>query len=103
MAETTKKAKAPAKPKKAPAENAVAPKPAAKKAEETKSTIKKAAAKKVVTKKTEETTGIAIVKPVSQEEVAALAHRFWAERGYKHGHHLEDWIRAEQELRGKAS
>ena len=73
MAETIKKAKAPAKPKKA------------------------------VAKKTEAVTGIAIVRPVSQEEVAALAHRFWAERGYQHGQHVDDWFRAEQELRGRAS
>ena len=83
MAETIKKAKAPSKPKKAVAEKTVAAKPAAKKAEPK--------------------TGIAIVKPVSQEEVAALAHRFWAERGYQHGRHVEDWFRAEQELRGRAS
>jgi hypothetical protein len=78
MAETIKKAKAPAKPK-------------------------KTAAKKAATKKTEAATGIAIVKEVSQEEVALLAHRFWAERGYQHGRHVDDWFRAEQELRGKAS
>ena len=73
MAETVKKAKTPAKPKKA------------------------------VAKKTVPATGIAIVKPVSREEVAALAHRFWAERGYQHGRHVDDWFRAEQELRCKAS
>lgn len=39
----------------------------------------------------------------SQEEVAKLAHRFWAERGRQHGHDAEDWFRAEQELLGKAS
>jgi len=73
MAETIKKAKAPSKPKKAAAKKAEAP------------------------------TGIAIVRPVSQQEVAVLAHRFWAERGYRHGQHVDDWFRAEQELRGKAS
>jgi len=78
MADTIKKAKAPSKPK-------------------------KAAAKKAETKKIEAVTGIAIVKPVSQQEVAMLAHRFWAERGYQHGKHVDDWFRAEQELRGKAS
>jgi hypothetical protein len=83
MAETIKKAKAPVKTKKAEAEKPAAKKPAAKKAEAT--------------------TGIAIVKPVSREEVAALAHRFWAERGYRHGQHVDDWFRAEQELRNKAS
>ena len=39
---------------------------------------------------------------VPYERVAQLAHRFWAERGHQHGHHEEDWYRAEQELRGKA-
>jgi hypothetical protein len=40
---------------------------------------------------------------VADDQVAQLAHRFWAERGHQHGHHEEDWYRAEQELRGKAS
>jgi len=40
---------------------------------------------------------------ISREQIAQLAHRFWAERGHKHGHHEEDWYRAEQELRGMAS
>ena len=39
----------------------------------------------------------------SHEQVADLARKYWAERGYKDGHHEEDWFRAEQELRGKAS
>ncbi len=70
-------------------------------------TIKKAKAtakpKKTAVRKAEATPGIAMVKPVSQEEVAKLAHRFWAERGYQHGQHINDWFRAEQELRSKAS
>ena len=50
-------------------------------------------------------TALANVTPISfsREQIAKLAHRFWAERGHKHGHHEEDWFRAEQELRGKAS
>ncbi len=40
---------------------------------------------------------------ISREQVALLAHRFWTERGGQHGHHEEDWFRAEQMLRGKAS
>jgi hypothetical protein len=88
MAETIKTAKTASKPKKAAAEKAVAEKPATKKA---------------VAKKAAPVTGIAIVKPVSREEVAALAHRFWAERCYQHGKHIDDWFRAEQELRNKAS
>jgi Protein of unknown function (DUF2934) len=40
---------------------------------------------------------------ISREQIAQLAHKFWTERGRKHGYHEEDWYRAEQELRGKAS
>jgi len=36
---------------------------------------------------------------VPTEEVAKLAYSYWAARGYSHGSHEEDWIRAEQELR----
>jgi hypothetical protein len=39
---------------------------------------------------------------VSHQQVAELAHRFWNERGRAHGHHEEDWFRAEQLLRGNA-
>jgi hypothetical protein len=38
------------------------------------------------------------IRAVPREQIAALAHRFWAERGYQHGHDAEDWLRAEQEL-----
>jgi hypothetical protein len=40
---------------------------------------------------------------VSHDQVAQLAHRFWNERGRTHGRHEEDWYRAEQALRSKAS
>jgi Protein of unknown function (DUF2934) len=95
MSEEIKKVKAPAKPKKAVAEKVVAEKP------EKKAAVKKASVK--TESKAAAKTGIAVVKPVTHEEVSALAARFWAERGYQDGHHLEDWHRAEQELRGKAS
>jgi hypothetical protein len=39
----------------------------------------------------------------SREEIARLAEKFWAERGWKEGHAEQDWLRAEQELRGMAS
>ncbi len=41
--------------------------------------------------------------PVSHEQVAVLAHQFWIERGHQHGFDAEDWFRAEQVLRAKAS
>jgi hypothetical protein len=40
---------------------------------------------------------------ISHEHVAELAHHFWSERGCVHGHHEEDWFRAEQELHARAS
>jgi len=40
---------------------------------------------------------------VSHEQVAQLAFRYWRERGCQHGHHEEDWRRAEHDLRAKAS
>jgi hypothetical protein len=40
---------------------------------------------------------------ISHEQVAELAHQFWAERGRQHGYDAEDWFRAEQALRSKAS
>ena len=40
---------------------------------------------------------------IAHDQVARLAHRFFEERGHTHGHHEEDWLRAEQELRAKAS
>lgn len=36
-------------------------------------------------------------------QIAELARKYWAQRGYIDGHHEEDWHRAEQELRAKAS
>jgi hypothetical protein len=76
MPETVKKTKAPAKPR-------------------------KAAAKKSANNL--ETMPSPQQRHVSEDEVAQLAHRYWHERGRVDGHHEEDWYRAEQELRGKAS
>lgn len=38
---------------------------------------------------------------VSREEIAALAHSYWLERGGQHGAHEDDWFRAEQELKAR--
>ena len=40
---------------------------------------------------------------ISHENVALLAHRYYAERGFEHGHDEEDWFRAETELREQVS
>jgi hypothetical protein len=82
MSETAKKPKAPAKPRKAAGKEAAAKEPAAKKA-----TV----------------TAISAPKIPSHHEVAELAHRYWIERGRHDGNHVQDWLRAEEELRGKAS
>ncbi len=76
MSETVKKTKAPAKPRKAPAKKSV---------------------------NNVEAMPSQQQRHVSDAEVAQLAHRYWHERGRADGHHEEDWYRAEQELRGKAS
>jgi len=81
MTETAKKATTPKKPR----------------ATVAKSTAPKAAATKTKTARSK------VTMMPSHEEIAALAHRFWTERGQEHGHHEEDWHRAEQQLFGKAS
>jgi hypothetical protein len=35
----------------------------------------------------------------SREEIARLAERYWAERGWPEGSPEQDWLRAEQELK----
>jgi hypothetical protein len=67
MAEITKGAKAPAKPKKS----------AAKKSSDVE--VQK--------------------RNPSSGEIAELAQKFWAERGYQDGYAEQDWLRAEHELR----
>jgi hypothetical protein len=39
----------------------------------------------------------------SHEDIAALAYRFWIERGCAHGHHEEDWSRAASEVQNSAN
>ena len=66
-----------------------------------KTSASASAPKAIAAKKT--TKSVQEIRTVSREEIAALAHQLWAERGYKHGHDAEDWLRAEQALLGKAS
>ena len=82
--ETVKKAKAPAKPRKATATAKTA-------TAETKAKTTKA-----------KTTPLAVYVP-THEEIALLAERYWAERGWQDGAAEQDWLRAEQELLAKAS
>ena len=38
----------------------------------------------------------------THDEIAARAYELFERRGYAHGHHQEDWIQAEAELRERA-
>jgi len=77
MADTVKKTKAPAKPR-------------------------KAAAKKDNLAEVPVVAAPVAIMP-SREEVERLARNYWAQRGYQDGYAEQDWLRAEQELRQKAS
>ena len=101
MAKSLKKSgaapKAAAKPRKSADKNPAEDKSAEKRSAEAQSTGKNSSVKKpVASAKANESS-------ISHDQVALLAHRFFEERGRKHGHHEEDWFRAEQELRAKAS
>jgi hypothetical protein len=86
--ETVKKAKAPAKPKAVKAPEG-----------DTGSAVK--AAPKAAAKS--KSVDIAASRTPSYEEIAQLAERYWAERGWQDGYAEQDWLRAEQELLGVAS
>jgi Protein of unknown function (DUF2934) len=64
----------------------------------------KAPAKPRKTAKKKETVVEEMKAPVpSREEITALARKYWAERGWQDGYAEQDWLRAEQDLRGMAS
>jgi hypothetical protein len=65
----------------------------------TKSVVKprNTAAKKAVVGNEVQTIG------PSREQIAELARKYWAERGWQDGYAEQDWLRAEDELRGIAS
>jgi hypothetical protein len=94
--ETVKKTKAPAKAKavKTPeGETASAVKAAPMAAAKTK--VKSAPKTKAI--------DIAASRTPSYAEIAQLAERYWAERGWQDGYAEQDWLRAERELLGMAS
>ena len=88
MAEKVKKTKAPAKPK--------ATATATKTAQATTATTPTPTKKQTVAEKVTATTP-------THQEIAQLALHYWAERGWQHGHHEQDWLRAERELMKMAS
>ncbi len=40
---------------------------------------------------------------VDPAEVSRLAYFYWVERNYRHGAAVDDWVRAEQELRARVA
>jgi len=94
--ETVKKTKSPAKSK-----------TAAKTLDETGSAVKaapKVAAKtKAKAAPKNKVADVAASPTPSYAEIAQLAERYWAERGWQDGHAEQDWLQAEQELLGAAS
>lgn len=45
---------------------------------------------------------VAVDRELSHEQIARLAYALWEARGCQYGNPEEDWLRAEQELRGRA-
>jgi cytochrome c len=64
---------------------------------------KTAASKKGVNGVNGASTNVTEMPAVSYDQVAMLAHQLWMERGHEHGSDADDWFRAEQMLRSKAS
>jgi hypothetical protein len=85
MAENAKSANPTAKPRK----------PAAKK--------KAATTPSNVTEITVSREQMTVTREIPADQIAQLAHQLWNERGRPHGQDADDWFRAEQLLRGKAS
>jgi hypothetical protein len=114
MADTVKKTKATATPNRASAKNmkvAEVAKPTTPvrkeielvaKVEAPKKTKAAAKPRKTPTKK-ENVFAISPPKIVSRDMIEQVAYQNWVQRGYQHGYALEDWLRAEQELLGRAS
>lgn len=96
MEETPKTRKAPAKPRKTAAKTTAKAK-----------AVPEATPISVVAQEPAPTNGkapqTAKTVSISRDEIARLAHKYWAERGRQDGHHVEDWLRAERELQHRAS
>ena len=64
---------------------------------------KKAADTSNVTEITVTRETMTVSREIPRDQIAQLAHQLWNERGRQHGQDADDWFRAEQLLRGKAS
>jgi hypothetical protein len=61
-------------------------------------TSKSSAAPKAPTSKSRKPAAKKQAAMPSKEEIARLAEKYWAERGWPEGSPEQDWLRAEQEL-----
>ncbi len=43
-----------------------------------------------------------VADPILEEKIRLRAYTFYEERGKEYGHDVDDWLRAEAELTGKA-
>lgn len=96
--ETVKKTKASAKPK---AAAKTTPEGEARSA--VKAAPKAAAKTKVKAAPKTEAVNVVASRTPSYVEIAQLAERYWAERGWQDGYAEQDWLRAERDLLGIAS
>jgi len=46
---------------------------------------------------------MAQTEAILEEQIRQHAYRLYEERGYEEGHAVEDWLRAERDVRGFAS
>jgi len=61
--------------------------------------VKAAPAKKIAAKK-KVATPIALVPAApAHEQISRRAYEIWANRGFSHGDHTQDWVQAERELK----
>src|SRR5258707_5369432 len=95
--ETVKKTKAAAKPKTAVKAQEGETGSAVKAAPEVAAKTKGKAATKT------KAVDVAASRTPSYAEIAQLAERYWAERGWQDGYAEQDWLRAERDLLGVAS
>jgi hypothetical protein len=46
-------------------------------------------------------TPLEAAEPGNQQKIAAVAYKFWLARAFRHGSPAEDWLRADQKVRGR--
>jgi uncharacterized ferredoxin-like protein len=95
--ETVEKTKAPAKPK------AAAKTPEGETGSAVTTAPKAVAKTKAKAAPKAKAVDVVASRTPTYEEIAQLAERYWAERGWQDGYAEQDWLRAERELLGMAS